>query len=282
MLSRDQIRLIVDEHGHDILEHEHMRVERRSFQHGVITTYAHSIRVACLAVWFADRLHLWRRVDRRSLVRAALLHDYFLYDWHDWDDGAHRWHGFTHGGVALRNALRDFQLNAVERDAIRHHMFPLTPVPPRHIVGWLVTLADKVSATRETLSRSRFDKPRVAAAMAAEARLGDAGAADEGCADAQGESEQITSAPAQGASEQVATVQIAPASAQIMPAQAAIAPTQAAAAQPASARSSASKSTTQPAPVRSSASKSAAQPASARAAIAPAQPAPAPRGEAAR
>lgn len=77
-------------------------IERRCYQHGAVTTFAHSIRVACLAVWMADRLRLWRRVDLRSLIRAALLHDYFLYDWHDWDNGEHRLHGFTHGRAALR------------------------------------------------------------------------------------------------------------------------------------------------------------------------------------
>ena len=98
MLTRNQIRSLVNEHGHDIIVHDHMQhIERGCYQHGAVTTFAHSIRVACLAVWMADRLHLWDKVDLHSLVRAALLHDYFLYDWHDWDDGAHRLHGFTHG-----------------------------------------------------------------------------------------------------------------------------------------------------------------------------------------
>lgn len=89
MLTRNQIRSLVNEHGHDIIVHDHMQhIERGCYQHGAVTTFAHSIRVACLAVWMADRLHLWDKVDLHSLVRAALLHDYFLYDWHDWDDGA--------------------------------------------------------------------------------------------------------------------------------------------------------------------------------------------------
>ena len=35
----------------------------------------------------------------------------------------------------------------------------MTPVPPKYIEGYLVTMADKISATRETLSRDRFNKP---------------------------------------------------------------------------------------------------------------------------
>lgn len=81
MLTRNQIRSLVNEHGHDIIVHDHMQhIERGCYQHGAVTTFAHSIRVACLAVWMADRLHLWDKVDLQSLVRAALLHDYFLYD----------------------------------------------------------------------------------------------------------------------------------------------------------------------------------------------------------
>ena len=136
-----------------------VRQDAEGYQHGVVTTFAHSIRVACLSVWLADRLHLWNRVDLHSLIRAALLHDYFLYDWHDWDNGTHRLHGFTHGETAMRNAIRDFKLNQIERDSIEHHMFPLTPYPPKYIEGYLVTAADKISATKETLSFDRFDKP---------------------------------------------------------------------------------------------------------------------------
>lgn len=163
LLTRTQIQELVAVHGREVIEHRRMQIERRCFQHGNVSTFAHSIRVACLAVWIADRAHLWRRVDLKSLIRAALLHDYFLYDWHDWDDGEHRLHGFTHGGAALRNALRDFRLNAIERDSIANHMFPMTPTPPRYVEGYLVTIADKLSATRETLSLDRFNKGEVPA-----------------------------------------------------------------------------------------------------------------------
>ena len=133
LLTRTQIRRLVYAHGREILEHDHMAIER-----------------VC---------YLWNRVDLHSLIRAALLHDYFLYDWHDWDNGTHRLHGFTHGETAMRNAIRDFKLNQIERDSIEHHMFPLTPYPPKYIEGYLVTAADKISATKETLSFDRFDKP---------------------------------------------------------------------------------------------------------------------------
>lgn len=158
MLNREQIQRLVAKHGREVIEHKNMAIERRCYQHGNVTTFAHSIRVACLAVWLADRMHLWHKVDLKSLIRAGLLHDYFLYDWHDWDNGEHRLHGFTHGKAAAENAARDFDLNEVEIDSITNHMFPLTPKPPKYVEGYLVTLADKLSATKETLSLDRFNK----------------------------------------------------------------------------------------------------------------------------
>ena len=135
-----------------------MQIERVCYQHGVVTTFAHSIRVACLAVWIADRLRLWHRVDLHSLIRAALLHDYFLYDWHT-PDPAHRLHGFRHAGTALRNADRDFELNDTERDMIKKHMFPLNPAPPRFKETAVLCLADKYCALRETvLQRKKANK----------------------------------------------------------------------------------------------------------------------------
>ena len=87
----------------------------------------------------------------RALVRGALLHDYFLYDWHE-KDASHRWHGFHHPAAALKNASADFGLSPRERDVIAKHMFPLTLRPPRFRESWIVCLADKWCALEETLA----------------------------------------------------------------------------------------------------------------------------------
>lgn len=50
MLTRIQIQRLVHRHGREIFEHEHMQIEKSCYQHGVVTTFAHSVRVACLAV----------------------------------------------------------------------------------------------------------------------------------------------------------------------------------------------------------------------------------------
>ena len=117
-------------------------------QHGDTTVRTHCLHVAQTAYYLACR-HGWK-VDEASLIRGALLHDYFLYDWHvkSW---ANSIHGYTHPGKALRQAEKDFELNDIERDMIKHHMFPLTIFPPRTKEGWILVLADKICAMGETI-----------------------------------------------------------------------------------------------------------------------------------
>jgi Predicted HD superfamily hydrolase len=88
-------------------------------------------------------------VDTKKLIRGALLHDYFLYDWHIIDHN-HRFHGFKHPKIALINAQRDLEISDIEKDIILRHMFPLTPIPPRYLESLIVCIADKICSVYET------------------------------------------------------------------------------------------------------------------------------------
>ncbi len=128
---------------------------KRYRQHGRHTVYDHCLKVARESLRIADRLGL--KVDREALVRGALLHDYFLYDWHEPDPNRPN-HAFHHARMAWENASRDYALGATEEDIIRHHMFPVVPIPPKTLEGWIVTAADKACALTETLSRDAPNK----------------------------------------------------------------------------------------------------------------------------
>lgn len=126
----------------------------RSFiQHGTMSVHAHVISVARASLAMAEQLErLGICIDRASLIRGALLHDYFLYDWHD-PDPSHRLHGFTHPFAALARAEEDFDdLTPRECNIISRHMFPLVPIPPTCREAWLVCLADKACALHETIA----------------------------------------------------------------------------------------------------------------------------------
>lgn len=136
-------------YGKDILASERMKEEKNYLQHGSVSVFEHSVNVACTCVMLSHRLSI--AVNERAVVRGALLHDYFLYDWHD-PDPSHRLHGFSHPRTALTNAARDFSLNDIEKDMILKHMFPLTLMPPRYRESFLICIADKLCAVCETVS----------------------------------------------------------------------------------------------------------------------------------
>ena len=131
--------------------------EKEAMQHGSTTIYRHSIHVAYVSLFLMEK---WQfPMDEASLVKGALLHDYFLYDWHE-KDGGHRLHGFRHPAFALYNASKDFSLNRKERNIIARHMFPLTVLPPRCLEAWIVCFVDKYCAFSETMGDSRIQWER--------------------------------------------------------------------------------------------------------------------------
>lgn len=141
---------MVHKRGADILKSANMQKEKKFLQHGKVSVYTHSVRVAVLSLFLAELLRV--KVNEEAMMRGALLHDYFLYDWHEKDD-SHRWHGFSHARAALKNAKKDFQLGEIEQDVIQKHMFPLNLKPPKYKESVLVCLADKLSALEETIRR---------------------------------------------------------------------------------------------------------------------------------
>ena len=121
---------------------------KRFRQHGRCTVYDHSLNVAETALRMAEKLRL--RLDGEALIRGALLHDYFLYDWHKADPARPK-HAFYHPRAAWENASRDYALGEIEEDIIRRHMFPVVPIPPRTAEGWIVCVADTYCALKETV-----------------------------------------------------------------------------------------------------------------------------------
>ena len=116
-------------------------------QHGKVSTYEHSLSVARMSLRLAKGLRL--NVDREEMVRGALLHDYYLYDWHSRGD---KLHGYHHPDIAARQADEDFSLTSKERDIIRTHMWPLTFLHvPSSKEAVIVCIADKICSSKETL-----------------------------------------------------------------------------------------------------------------------------------
>lgn len=125
-------------------------------QHGSTSCLLHTVAVAFLSIRISEIMNI--NINKKDLIRGALLHDYFLYDWHD-GKKERRIHGFTHPNAALKNAMEDFELTECERDIIQKHMFPLTPTPPKFKESIIVCIADKICSLYETFNRNNAYLP---------------------------------------------------------------------------------------------------------------------------
>ena len=157
--SRNAVAKLLYRYGRSILDSDGMQREKHFFQHGHTSCYDHSLAVARMAIFLALRFKI--RVDMESMVRGALLHDYFLYDWHIEPKRKNGLHGFSHPFTAFYNALFDFDLSDVERDIITRHMFPLVPLIPRYKESCLVSIVDKLCSLYEVFSRSPYNLPEI-------------------------------------------------------------------------------------------------------------------------
>ncbi len=150
--KNDFLRFV--ECGHDILSHPIYQRQKQFIQHGNITLFEHSVSVAFLAFKLSESLSL----NTKNVVRGALLHDFFLYDWHE--EGKRmkktlfKKHGFKHASYALENASFYFPLNAMEKDIISKHMFPLNVKPPIYIESWIVNISDDVITYKESMKQA--------------------------------------------------------------------------------------------------------------------------------
>lgn len=138
----------------DILASEEFR-KMKAFRHHVRSTlYDHSVKVAYLC--YKHHIRFGMKIDISTFVRGAILHDYYLYDLHGGNKKI-RLHWFKHPGIALKNAQKEYpDLTYSQIDMIKHHMFPLTIVPPKTFAGWLVCFYDKVAAFSDRFGKNKW------------------------------------------------------------------------------------------------------------------------------
>lgn len=146
-MTQKQLALFI-QIASDLVKEGQLQMMNQYIQHGTITTLDHSLMVAYYSLLVVRILHL--HADEISLIRGALLHDYFLYDWHE-HESWHRFHGFRHPGFALQNARKHYQLNKIEEEIIRKHMWPLTIIPPTCREAWIVNAVDTFSTIVEVI-----------------------------------------------------------------------------------------------------------------------------------
>lgn len=130
----------------DIANNEIVLKMRNFRQHYNTSCYEHCKYVAYYTYLICKKFNL----DYISATRGAMLHDLFLYDWREKNNRVGL-HAYTHPYTAYKNASQLFNLNAMEKDVIIKHMWPVTLRLPRYKESFVITLTDKYSALVETM-----------------------------------------------------------------------------------------------------------------------------------
>lgn len=148
---------IIDEYYkivEDLLRHKKVQQMKQYYHHGKISTHFHCVYVSYTVYKVCCRLQL----SAYETTRAALLHDFYLYDWHiTKHDEKHAWY---HPKAAVKNIEKYIgPLSDVQRNMILCHMWPLHPAAPKSIGGFVLTFADKHCADMELLGFSHKFEP---------------------------------------------------------------------------------------------------------------------------
>lgn len=128
----------------DIIDCDKIKQLDNWTQHNNTSRLQHSINVSYYSFLMCYKMG-W---DYRSAARAGLFHDLYFYDWRV-KKSIRTNHASWHPRIALDNARKISQLNPIEEDCIKKHMWPCTLVPPRYKESYALTLADKICATLE-------------------------------------------------------------------------------------------------------------------------------------
>ena len=119
------------------LNDPHVQQMKNYIQHGNITTYRHVVNVVKTAYFLDKKYGLG--ADPEILLPAALLHDFYLYDWHK--TPMFDLHGYRHPKRAAEKAASVFDPDEAVLSAIRTHMWPLTLFKiPRSREAWIICI----------------------------------------------------------------------------------------------------------------------------------------------
>ena len=147
---------LVRTYGAEVLDSPEFRKAKEQKHHHVTTVGDHSLGVAYVSVKicrFLNAMHI--KTDTESIVRGALCHDLGIVGRYEkFSNNLVCWQKHPKESVRVAGKLLG-DLNEREKDMIRHHMWPTTPVPPHCREGYVIVIADKYCAVREVTARMK-------------------------------------------------------------------------------------------------------------------------------
>ena len=126
--------------NYEIIKSEEFKKLSEVPKHYTSTVKEHSLRVAYI-MWKMSSVF---NLDSKSAIRVGLLHD-MCYTMPEERAKRKGYYVFYHPTDAVENAKKYYGLTAREENAIRYHMFPVSPGMPLNSIGWSLFFADKIA-----------------------------------------------------------------------------------------------------------------------------------------
>lgn len=118
--------------------------------HGHTSVAVHTICVAVISLriyYFLLEHHI--RLNKDSLIKGALLHDLGIVGrYSKYANDVVCCYRHPIDSVSIAESIF-YHINETVIDSILHHMFPMTPIPPHHLEGFVLIAADKYCASVE-------------------------------------------------------------------------------------------------------------------------------------
>lgn len=105
----------------DILQISEFYELKDYFQHFSYTRFDHCVNVSYYSYLICKKFG-W---NARSVARAGLVHDFYLYDWKSEQPMEGR-HSNVHPQMALAMTKKYIQVDEIMEDAILNHMWPMS------------------------------------------------------------------------------------------------------------------------------------------------------------
>ncbi len=155
-LKNSYIEKKIKEYGRDIISSDIFAKANRQTHHNTTTVGKHSLRVAWSTVKICEFLiRHGIKIDERSAVRAALMHDLGIIGRHEKFSNSYDT-SRRHPKESLLIADKiEPQMSEGMRQAIERHMFPVFAKPPTRPEAIVVCIADKIGALGDLIAKNK-------------------------------------------------------------------------------------------------------------------------------
>lgn len=158
MVVSEEERIKLENIYQSLLINENVLRMKEVPMHRGSNCFLHSFRVAKYAI---KRGLKHKKVDLEVVLYAAILHDYYLYDWRK-DKTKKKHHGSRHPFIASEHAKRDFNIDEKVVRVIRSHMWPINIKEfPNTREAKILSFSDKHIAIREAFCSVKYKKKRM-------------------------------------------------------------------------------------------------------------------------